>query len=84
MPYIFEDDKAAIAAGDKWATMAGVLKDRNHMYAFAAWLGDPFHPDSGRDKIVDMDKPEIRRKVELINGPNGHTILKMFEAQNES
>lgn len=62
------------------------LVQRNFL-EFAEWLGDPmtYNPESdtwNRPSIVDMDKPEIRRKVEIINSsPNWYALLKVMEAR---
>jgi|SRR6267142_158180 len=32
-----------------------------------------------REYIVDINKPEIRRKLDMLNGPYFNTIMKMLE-----
>lgn len=64
------------------------LTARN-MIDFATWLGDPMSYDAANETwtrldIVDMEKPEIRRKIELINSsPHWRTLLKVMEIQRE-
>lgn len=55
-----------------------VTKD---FYEFATFIGHPSIEGSGR--VVPTHKPEVRHLIDLINGPNGHTILKMLEIRNK-
>jgi hypothetical protein len=34
-------------------------------------------------KVIDTNEKAVRDLIDLINGPNGHTILKMLIARNE-
>lgn len=80
---ISEDDQAAISACDKWAILIGKPNSYSTMLAFTAFLGDPFNDVENRDRIVDMRKPEIRRKVEIINNsPHWYALLKVMEARD--
>lgn len=57
----------------------------DNMYDFTAWLGDPviFYPENdtwSRRVLVDMSKPEIRRKIEIINNSeHWRTLIKVME-----
>lgn len=50
------------------------------LYAFAQFLGFPHK--GGHHLVVDTENPEVRRLIDLINGPNGDAILKMLEIRN--
>ena len=54
-----------------------------NMYEFTDFLGDPYPVAGDRLEIVQISKPEIRRAIELINGPNGNAILKMLELKRQ-
>lgn len=47
---------------------------------FASFLGDPF--DGKRQFYVDPENPKIMEMIDIINGPNGRTYLKMLQARN--
>jgi hypothetical protein len=51
------------------------------MMEFGHLIGHPHNPHSKSQKIIDTDNPEVRRLIDLINGPNGHTIVKMLMAR---
>jgi|SRR5882724_362784 len=52
----------------------------------ALLLDDPWNengykksPSYERNYIVDITKPEIQRKLDMLNGPHFNTIMKMLE-----
>lgn len=55
-------------------------RDAENLIKFAEFTGDPFHEDK-RNMYVNTENPEVMEKVDLINGPNGYTLLKMWKHQ---
>lgn len=54
------------------------------MHEFAVFIGYPHNPHgSVHSKIVDTENPDVQRLIDLINGPNGNTILKMLKVKND-
>ena len=51
------------------------------MVQFAAFLGDPY--DGERTAYVNIHNPDVLNKIDMILGPHGMTILKMWKAQQE-
>lgn len=74
------------AAFTLWRSTFKYDKTYVTLQAFAAFLGDPFNPyDAKRQNmIVNIDNPEVMKKIDIILGPNGLTILKMWKIQQES
>jgi len=56
-------------------------KDSSAPYRMMAiLLDDPSNEiDPDRQFIVDINKPEIQRKLDMLNGPYFNTIMKMLE-----
>lgn len=84
MPTIRDTDKEAITACKRWCTVNHVPYDMKAVFAFAAWLGDPpLKNEKGsylRDKIIDMDNPEISQKIKMINNsPYWYALIKVLE-----
>lgn len=48
---------------------------------FTELLGHPMNEQS-RDRWDIFSKPEVQRLIEMINGPHGHTILKILEIKH--
>lgn len=72
----------AIAARDLWMSETkwqGSVYDAT--FAFAKILGDPYSP--GRELIINTDNLEVMRRLDLILGPHGPTILKVLILQSE-
>lgn len=76
--------KETINAWKLWAKVFGQNENYASLHAFARWTGDPY-PTEGdlRDIIVNTNNPEVMKKIEAILGPNGHTLLKMWKAQQD-
>lgn len=70
----------ALAAWVKWATVIGCPTDADSLYKFSEFIGDPCKGE--RRYIINIENPEIVKRIILINGPNGHALLKMWIAQN--
>ena len=68
------------AAMDKAGYETGVLS--TSYSKFAAFLGYP-NPEHKNHYIVDVSKPEVRRLIDMINGPYGHAVLKMLEIKHK-
>ncbi len=78
------DRHLVVCAAKKWARVihkSDVFNGRAHMYAFAKFIGHPYKPPGHR--IVDTTNPEVRRLIDLINGPSGFAILKIMEAKSQ-
>ncbi len=75
-------DNDVMAALKRWMEICEV-QDRGtgNLYAFATFLGHPF--DGKTSYIINLENPEVARKIKLINGPDGDTILKMMKIQKE-
>lgn len=70
----------ALQALDLWKAEVGwQSNDYEAVFAFAAALGDPY--EVGRDQIINTDNPEVMRKIDMILGPNGTTLLKVMIIQ---
>lgn len=70
----------AIHACDLWKSeVKWQGSDREAVFAFAKALGEPYVV--GRSNIIDTDNPEVMRKLDMILGPNGATILKVMVIQ---
>lgn len=52
------------------------------MMSFAQAIGHPHNPFASNSKVIDTDDPDVQRLIDLINGSNGYTILKMLMARN--
>jgi len=50
------------------------------LIVFAKFTGDPY--DHERANYINIHNPEVMRKINLINGPNGLALLKMWKAQD--
>lgn len=57
------------------------------MMDFAAFLGDPYPRDAtiaiNNRYAVNIFNPEIRRKLDMIMGPNGDVMLRIMVIQHE-
>lgn len=78
---VTSDQKLALKAWRLWAKETGKGETTRSLYEFADYLGDPWYGD--RNDIVNMDNPIVRRRVELLTGPNGYTMLKVLLVQKE-
>jgi hypothetical protein len=68
----------------KWLGDDSADKDQNSYRMLALLLDDPWVENSklGRKDrlyIVDITKPEIQRKLDLLNGPYFNTLIKILE-----
>jgi len=54
----------------------------NDMLEFGQIIGHPHNPYHEHQKIIDTNNPEVRRIIDLINGENGKTIVKVLVARN--
>lgn len=79
MKKIPSKNQQAVSAWGKWARVLDQPTNIKSMYRFTEFLGHP-HKDGCR-YVIDIDNPEVMKKVELILGPNGHTLLKMWAIQ---
>jgi hypothetical protein len=76
---------------NRWELRNAVMKWRVHasrqflitkdMYDFAEFIGYP-HKE-GADLIVDTKNPDVKAIIDLINGPNGNTILKILDIRHK-
>lgn len=80
MPYRGQSNKA-IRAWHTWAAVFGRDATFESICEFAVWTGDP--PSDIRSSIINVNNPEVMKKIEAILGPNGHTLLKMWKAQQD-
>lgn len=73
----------AIAACRKWLEVfrPGDHFCSIHIHEFAAFTGDP--TTSERNFIINIENPEVMKIVDIILGPNGYTLLKMWKAQQD-
>lgn len=53
-------------------------------FEFATLIGHPYEKEKygSGSQIVDINKPEVRNIIDLINGPNGNAILKILEIRH--
>ena len=75
------DYKLVAKACLRWLECFGYDDSLSAKYAFATFLGYPYKIN--QENIVDTNNPEVIRLIDLINGPNGITILKMMDIKNK-
>lgn len=75
-------NQRAIAACQLWCKAFDRDWDNDGVFAFARWTGDPMGPDRGY--IINIYNPEVMKKVDIILGPNGYAMLKMWKAQADA
>jgi hypothetical protein len=81
------DLQRAFAAYDLWYK-AGEETDSYRSIVsqdkFSMFLGDPRGPHRAQehvDRLINIYNPEVMKKINLILGPNGYALLKMWKAQ---
>lgn len=87
VPFPHNDLQKAFAAYDLWYK-AGEEADSYRSIVsqdkFSMFLGDPRGPHRARqddDRLINIYNPEVMKKIDLILGPNGYALLKMWKAQ---
>lgn len=80
MPYKGMRDRG-IQAWHRWAAVFEQDGSRESLFKFAEWTGDAASP--ARDIIINVNNPEVMKKIDIILGPNGYTMLKMWKAQQD-
>lgn len=64
----------------KWKNINWVFF--NDMVEFAKFIGYPMSGEDG-GLIVDTNKPEVVRIIEMINGENGALVLAILQVRHE-
>lgn len=84
MPTISDTDEEAMTACKRWCETNHIDYNYKNLFAFATWLGDPPPKNEKgsylRDKIINMNNPEVSQKVKMINNsPYWYALIKMLE-----
>lgn len=79
-----EETNRMFKAFNRYLKVYGLQDDDDitRLKKFAEFTGDPFNGDRGI--LVNTDNPKVMAKVDLILGPNGYTLLKMWKIQNDA
>lgn len=57
--------------------------DQTDFIDFAIFIGKPHNPYKRSAVLISTDDPEVMKIVDMINGENGNTVLRIIKAKNE-
>src|SRR4051812_2392508 len=81
------DLQKAFAAYDLWykaGEETDIYRSIQSQDKFSMFLGDPRGPHRNKhqeDRLINIYNSEVMEKIELLLGPNGYALLKMWKAQ---